>query len=190
VASRAQGRETRQRLIQAATESFVKLGYEPTSLNAVAKSAGVTRQALLHYFPSKAELLSAVLDQAERDFRQHGWESETANVGFADGLVAILERNRQEAGLSSLYAVAVVAGVHEGGALHDFVRERERRVHRDMRAAVEHEQAAGRLRTDMDADTLATALRAVFNGLVIQGLLEPDADLSAPLADVLRALVP
>ena len=150
----------------------------------------MTRQALLHYFPSKPELLTAVLDQAEHDLRQHGWESEIADVSFADGLIEILERNRTEAALSSLYAVAVVAGVHEGAALHGFVRERERRVHRDMKAAVEHEQAAGRLRTDMDADTLATALRAVFNGLVIQGLLEPDANITAPLAEVLRAFTP
>src|SRR5918994_1693188 len=69
MASRAQGEETRTRLVHAAVELFAQQGARGTSLDAVAKAAGVTRQGLLHYFPSKTDLLLAVLEQRDQDDR-------------------------------------------------------------------------------------------------------------------------
>ena len=188
MASKAQGRQTRERLIEAATRSFIECGFRGTSLNSIADAAGVTRQGLLHYFPSKADLLIAVLDDAEREMREHGWESDTVDVGFAGGLVAIMKRNLRDPGLSTLYTISAAESIHPDSPLQDFMRRREQRVHGEMAAAVKMEQAAGRLTRELDADTLAVALLATFNGLVLHGLLQPDVDVTAPLAAILRAV--
>ncbi|MEZ0114914.1 AcrR family transcriptional regulator [Catenulispora sp. EB89] len=50
--------DTRRRLRAIALELFTQQGYELTSLTQIAGRAGVTRQALLHHFASKEELLT------------------------------------------------------------------------------------------------------------------------------------
>ena len=52
--------ETRIQILEAARAMFEELGYHGAGLGAVAKSAGVSRQAIYLHFPSKAELLTAL----------------------------------------------------------------------------------------------------------------------------------
>jgi AcrR family transcriptional regulator len=59
-----QAKERRDELIDAALITFARRGYHATSLKEIAEAAGVTDGLLIHYFGSKANLLSAVL--AER----------------------------------------------------------------------------------------------------------------------------
>ena len=189
MASKAQGRETRERLLRAATESFVENGFGATSLNAIAQAAGVTRQALLHYFPSKPDLLAAVLDEAEQERRKAG-ESEAVELGWTAGLVAIMERNLEEPGLSALVIAAATESGPPGSPLHEFLRGRAERVQRDMTVAVEAEQTAGRLTRDLDADALAVGLIGLYQGLLVARIVRPELDVTAPFAAILRKLTP
>ncbi len=52
----------REQVLAAATQSFAGRGFDGTTLQAVADAVGVTKQAVLHHFPSKVELHRAVLD--------------------------------------------------------------------------------------------------------------------------------
>ena len=52
--------ETRTQILEAARAMFEELGYYGAGLAAVAKKAGVSRQAIYLHFPSKAELLTAL----------------------------------------------------------------------------------------------------------------------------------
>ena len=52
--------ETRTQILEAARGMFEELGYYGAGLGAVAKKAGVSRQAIYLHFPSKAELLTAL----------------------------------------------------------------------------------------------------------------------------------
>jgi TetR/AcrR family transcriptional regulator len=53
---------TRDRVLEEALASFGTRGYEATSLDQVAAELGIRKQTILYYFPSKAELLDAVID--------------------------------------------------------------------------------------------------------------------------------
>jgi AcrR family transcriptional regulator len=53
---------TRDRVLQAALESFGTRGYEATSLDQLAAELGIRKQTILYYYASKAELLDAVID--------------------------------------------------------------------------------------------------------------------------------
>ncbi len=57
------GRPARDRVLSVALASFGGRGYDSTSLDALATELGVTKQTILYYFPSKEELLDAVIDQ-------------------------------------------------------------------------------------------------------------------------------
>ena len=52
--------QTRIQILEAARAMFEELGYYGAGLEAVAKKAGVSRQAIYLHFPSKAELLTAL----------------------------------------------------------------------------------------------------------------------------------
>ncbi len=52
--------QTRTQILEAARAVFEERGYYDAGLGAVAKEAGVSRQAIYLHFPSKAELLTAL----------------------------------------------------------------------------------------------------------------------------------
>src|SRR6476659_72106 len=63
--------ETRRALLDAAVESLIEVGFSRTTTLEVQRRAEVSRGALLHHFPSKAELLVAAVDHlAEMRARQ------------------------------------------------------------------------------------------------------------------------
>src|SRR5688572_1329248 len=53
--------ETRRALLDAAIESLIEVGFARTTTLEVQRRADVSRGALLHHFPSKAELLVATI---------------------------------------------------------------------------------------------------------------------------------
>jgi TetR/AcrR family transcriptional regulator len=58
---------TRDRILTAATDLFGLRGVDAVSLDLIASEVGVAKQTLLYWFPSKDELLQAVLSQAAGD---------------------------------------------------------------------------------------------------------------------------
>jgi AcrR family transcriptional regulator len=65
--SRTGGEARRRKLLEEAIRLFGQKGYEGTSLDAVASAAGVRKQTLLYYFPTKEALLEAcVMETSQR----------------------------------------------------------------------------------------------------------------------------
>lgn len=58
--------ETRRALLDATVACLTELGYARTTTLEVQKRAGVSRGALLHHFPSKAELMTAAIEHLAR----------------------------------------------------------------------------------------------------------------------------
>lgn len=54
--------QTRHRLLDAAIDSLVEVGYAATSTTEVARRAGVSRGAQTHHFPTKSELVVAAVE--------------------------------------------------------------------------------------------------------------------------------
>jgi len=55
---------TRERILDAATDLFGLRGVEAVSLDVIAGEVGVAKQTLLYWFPSKDDLVQAVLESA------------------------------------------------------------------------------------------------------------------------------
>jgi TetR/AcrR family transcriptional regulator len=55
---------TRERILDAATDLFGLRGVEAVSLDVIAAEVGVAKQTLLYWFPSKDDLVQAVLESA------------------------------------------------------------------------------------------------------------------------------
>lgn len=52
---------TRAAILEAAIQCFVKWGYKNTTTSRIAEEAGVSRGAMLHHFPSRAEVINAAV---------------------------------------------------------------------------------------------------------------------------------
>ena len=61
--TRTGGEERRRQLVAEAVHAFGSRGFEGTSLDAVAEAAGVRKQSLLYYFPTKDDLFAACLGE-------------------------------------------------------------------------------------------------------------------------------
>jgi AcrR family transcriptional regulator len=79
---------TREKLMRATIECLYELGYDRTSTVLVTKRAGVSRGAMLHQFPSKADLMMAASDYIRLQRRE-------AHVGALEGIDDPVEKLRR-----------------------------------------------------------------------------------------------
>lgn len=66
----ARRNDRREAILAVANRSFLEHGYAATSMSAIAATVGGSKATLWSYFPSKAALFEAVVDEATLAFRQ------------------------------------------------------------------------------------------------------------------------
>ncbi len=70
VKKRLPASERRKVILDAALRTFVEFGYHGALMETIAERADVTKPILYRHFPSKMDLLLAILDQAGEEIRQ------------------------------------------------------------------------------------------------------------------------
>ncbi len=88
---------TRQRVLDAAAESFQRHGAQVTSMRDLRESAGVTTGALYQHFPSKKELTRSVIEERVRPQLASTWvktvrEAEDAESGILSVFNGVAEQ--------------------------------------------------------------------------------------------------
>jgi len=88
---------TRDRILDAAIECFITMGYTKVTTAKVSDTAGVSRGAMLHHFPSKLELIRAAIeylhDKLLEDFTQR----------MSDIPSSLKDKEKRRAGLDAYY---------------------------------------------------------------------------------------
>ena len=101
-------------ILAAATRLFAECGFEGTTIAAVAQQAGISKQNLLYYFPTKNGLYERVLDEVLDD-----WLERMAKLADAEGepadvlrayIGAKLRFSREQPWASRVYAMEVIGG--------------------------------------------------------------------------------
>lgn len=181
----AKGAERREQIIQTATDVFATEGFEGTAMKRVAELVGVKEATLFHYFRGKQELLTAVL--AERDRRNlAAIEEKDAGLPL---MVGFAERNREEPGLTTLYAVASATANDPGHDSHGYFKERYAEIVQVITADIERRQTAGETRADLPPRDLARLAVAVSDGLQLQWLYDKDVDVADGLSQFIDVLL-
>lgn len=163
---RADARRNRIRILEAAEAVFAEQGAS-ASTEAVAARAGVAIGTVFRHFPTKPELLAAVvmnlLDRliTEVDAMVKDSEAETALFEFCTRVMAVSAQN------SDLFERLAETGtrVHVGDALTRL------RPAADM--LLERAQKAGTVREDLRPDELIPLLAAICQGAMTDGWSEP-----------------
>jgi AcrR family transcriptional regulator len=187
----SRGRSQRERVLQAAMDIFSIQGYRGASLDAVADAVGMTRQGLLHYFPSKVQLLLGVLELRQEDQHARVEQMFEHSQGMADAVLTIARRNQARPELIRIFTVLAAESIDADHPGHAWFVDRYRTVRSNMAEQIAAEQRAGTLSPALAPESIAVLLIAVMDGLQIQHLLEPEAvDVVEPLADLLALLDP
>jgi AcrR family transcriptional regulator len=147
----------------------------------------MTVPGLLHYYPSKVDLLFATLAEWER--------IQTDALGVADVETvldsgrAILERNLEVPGMMRLRVTLTAEATSEEHPAHARMTERYRKTEQFYVESIEGDVRAGILSASLDVVHAARALIALSDGLQSQYLLNPKLDLLSTFEFAARALL-
>jgi AcrR family transcriptional regulator len=177
----------REEILRAALSVCAERGLRGTSIDAVADRAGLTRQGVLHYYPSKKHLLFALLRLREvlnREQLQSDWNDPDMAGRLAEAITFDL-------GLPALAQVQSVvtaeAAVGQEPSLR-FARERRWEMRERITTGLRG-RFGERLPSGLTPETAAVALMALFDGLQQQWVDEAAGGAPDAVRDVLATLL-
>jgi AcrR family transcriptional regulator len=165
--------DARARVLAAAMRALAANGYQGSSLASIAADAGLTVPGLLHHFPSKNDLLVALLE--ERDRLEEGRNHLEDARGFEalDRLLALAERNKRTPEVVRAFTVLVGESVGAEHPARRWAQERYPRFQSDIAHALRRGVEDGEIRADADLDAVAAEIVAMLDGLQVQWVLNP-----------------
>jgi AcrR family transcriptional regulator len=182
------GRRTRDRLVSAARTVFEERGFDGTSMGAIATAAGVSHGTVYTWFPTKEDVLHAVIDSvSEEMYSILGTPDVTDPIErIALANARYLEVHRQTARLLEVVAQAAVNDASFRAVLGDLRHAHVDRVAKTIRRL----QREGLAVRTLDARVSAAALCAMVEGFARHwvGGGGVDAEQLAPDARALRNL--
>jgi AcrR family transcriptional regulator len=187
--TRARGADRRASIVRAAFEVIAERGYRGTSLAAVADRVGLTQQGLMHYFPTKEDLLTAVLEtRDEWDLLHFGHAPPGDESAMTvNQLAELVDYNATRPGIVQTYTVLSADSVTDDHPAREYFHDRYERVRTGMTQMLERHR--DELPPGATPEQLAPIAIAVLDGLQLQWLLDPSkVDMSAGFRTFLTLL--
>lgn len=178
--TKAEALETRQAILEAAERVFFERGVSATSLEEIAKAAGVTRGAIYWHFRNKGELFEAIHDQLRlplheallRIVEAEGDDALRQLESFcADSLRRLHEDERHRCLFSVVLLKCEASGEME--SLLTRMRESKTETMEELVAFFGRLQREGRLCDSAQPRILALSLFAYMTGLYVDYLRSP-----------------
>jgi AcrR family transcriptional regulator len=175
--------------VRAATEIFAERGYRNGSTAEIASRAGISSAQVYYYFPTKDDLLHAVLDHRDRIADELAGPMPEESGDIAAAFLRIAANNESAPGFISLYMILAAESTFPDHAANDYFRARYRRLRDRFAAAFTQWDRDGMLAPGVTIEYAAASTLALWDGIQLQWLLEPEAiDVPAHLAAHLQAL--
>ena len=177
--TRDEAAETRNSILDAAEHVFSKRGVSHTSLEDIARAAGVTRGAIYWHFKNKSELFTAMVNRVSLPIEaivDRSAEDKAANplVLLKEAAVGALKRTATDPQCQRVFDIVT----HKCEYLEDMADVRERisqikcncvaRTEKAIRNAIKR----GLLPKDLDARLAAVGLDAMISGLISNWLAD------------------
>ena len=178
----ARGRATKAVIVEQATEVFAESGFEGASLREISRRCGISHATLLHHFPTKVALLTAVM--ARRDADQlpvssaRGWTLEDV-FGF---FVALARHNHGKPGLARLHILLEAEAASPKHPARDYFVGRNSEWREVVTRLIARTAAEGGVAIDLDPKTITLMSLALWEGLELN---EPLSAEPIDIADVL-----
>jgi AcrR family transcriptional regulator len=170
------GEKRREELLDAALQLFSLEGYSGASIARIAERVGITVAGVLHHFPSKTALLTAVLQR--RDEVNGRIAAQVRGDGSLTGLLGSLRAiNRFNVGVPGVvraFSILNAESLVEGHPAWEWYQGRyadiQARLGGHFRLLIER----GEVREEVDADAITQQILAMMDGLQLQWLRFPE----------------
>jgi AcrR family transcriptional regulator len=152
-------------LLAVAAGVFNERGYDGTSMEDIARAAGIQKSSIYHHVASKEELLRRAVSRALDGLFAALAEAEAAEGPALTRLTALL---RREVGVlvAELPYVTLLLRVRGNTEAERWALGRRRVFDRAVRALVQTAQREGDVRTDLDAALLERLVFGMLNSVV------------------------
>jgi AcrR family transcriptional regulator len=182
-----------ERILRAAAKCFSQRGFNETTMDEIAKEAGVSKGALYWHFKSKEALfvklkeqaITKVLQTLKNTFGSSEAFSSKLTKGFQLYFSQLTSEQRRKARLNMEFWTAAPKIV----GLNKMLNEQYDNLMTFLETIVEDAKAKGEIRNDVDSRLLSAILLATMDGLELHwAILEKDFDwskITASLCDIL-----
>jgi AcrR family transcriptional regulator len=177
-ARQARGQRSRRELVSVAIDCFSRFGYQGTSIDRIARTAGVTKGALYYHFKDKEALLFGALDDRIGGFERVVVERVTRLRDPVAALHAVADICVEQATRSNhrrFMLTLMVEALDTYPALSRRFRDTMRRFRGFLANTVRIGQKRGAFRKSADPDLSARLFVATLAGLEIQYYQDPEA---------------
>lgn len=184
------GEERREAILRAAMARFAHDGFQNASFAAIARDAGLTLPGLIHHYPTKVDLLVALLawrdaetDQVQ-DIHIASWKQ------YLQGLVEVVRRNMRMVEVIRVFAVLNTESLTRNHPAEAWFVERTASLRKRFASVIAHAVEAGEIRADVCGEAIAAELIALMDGLQVLWLRSPETvDMAGIFASHIERLI-
>jgi len=178
----------RQQILDAACACVRRAGFHGASMQEIAQAAGLSVGQIYRYFASKEAIIAAIVGQDLAEMREKfaEFEREPGPVGktvvrhCGESIDKCFDRNR------AALVLEVLAEAARNPRVECIVREADGQERALVRRMLERDRKPHW--TDEDLVARGEILSAIFDGLVMRGVNNPDADREA-MKPILQAVI-
>lgn len=169
--------QTRDLILDAAIEAFAASGYHAPSMSSLAARAGVSVSGLLHHFPTKVDVLTAILERRDRIdvARIENFDPVPRNpFGVLDRIRTVLVSNLERHELVRLFTVLAGEAFEPDHPGHGWLVSHHELVRSGIERNLDNGLREGTVQPGLNAQLIATTVVALLDGLQIQWLIDPE----------------
>ncbi len=184
------GIRRREQIIATAITVFGECGYAGGSIRVIADRVGISHATLLQHFGSKEGLLTAVLEEWDRRTVEARL-SDVTGLGYFQHLPEVMTAHLSNRGLLELFTTIAAEASSPAHPAHAFI---QRRYTDNLATLATHLQQAvdtGDVAplTPVEIDIEVRLVTAVLDGIGLQWLLDPSADVTASVETYINRTV-
>lgn len=160
----------RERIIQAAIESFGQTGFDRTKMDDIAKRLGLSKGTIYLYFKSKEDLFLAICEhnlRSDPDNPELFTDREKV-ASDAEQIYDTIRRNEREMDKVTL---EMIVESTRNPRLKKLMLEHHEMVYDHVVAQIKRRADEGFIGKDVDVNSLCMALMALFDGLTVNRML-------------------
>lgn len=170
------GAKSQKELIDIAIDCFARYGYQGTSVDRIAKAAGVTKGAIYYHFRDKEALLAAAVANRVLAFERRVQKA-VEGAPCPDSLrriAAVCIEHAQRGDHPRFAITLMVESIETNAEVSAQLREMMRRFRAFVRNLIQMGQERGEIRPDADPVAAAAAYNSVILGAEVQFYQDPD----------------
>lgn len=177
------GIRRREQIIEAALTTFAEHGFAGGSVRVIADRVGVSHATLLQHFGSKEGLLTAVLEEWDRQSIEAGM-TEASGLDYFRQMPLVMKWHLSHRGLLELFITMAAETSSPDHPAHDFIQNRYAHNLATLTGHLQQAVDAGHVAplTPAQIDIEVRIVTAVLDGIALQWLNDPSTEIVQSVA--------